>query len=203
MLSAVGHLSDRELLDRLKHLAECERKATTSLIAHLAELDERRLYLAEGYSSLFTYCVQVLHLSEHAAYGRIQAARAVRRFPVLLDLLDEGSVNLTTVGLLAAHLTPNNYRELLDIARYKGKRQVEEVVAKLRPQPPVAASVRRLPTASRTSASASHNAATSLQATNGGERVASPALLPPTAPPLRARPAVRHPARFSVLQGAV
>ncbi len=39
-----------------------------------------------------------LHLSEHAAYGRIAAARAVRRFPIILERLGEGSVTLTTVG---------------------------------------------------------------------------------------------------------
>ena len=69
ILSAVNQLSNDELLKRVKNLAEREREATASLIAHFAELDERRLYLAEGYSSLFTYCTQVLHLSEHAAYG--------------------------------------------------------------------------------------------------------------------------------------
>jgi hypothetical protein len=35
------------------------------LLALLMELDARRLYLGEGCSSLFTYCTQVLHLSEH------------------------------------------------------------------------------------------------------------------------------------------
>ncbi|MBI2246717.1 MAG: hypothetical protein HYU65_02075 [Armatimonadetes bacterium] len=74
MLSSVSQLSNHELLARVKHLAEREREATASLIAHLAELDERRLYLAEGCSSLFTYCTQVLHLSEHAAYGRMLAS---------------------------------------------------------------------------------------------------------------------------------
>ena len=54
MLSAVAQLSDTELIAQVKHLAEREREATASLIAHLAELDERRLYLAEGCSSLFT-----------------------------------------------------------------------------------------------------------------------------------------------------
>ena len=47
-------------------LAAEERKATAQLIAALAELDARRLYLGEGCSSLFTYCTTVLHLSEHA-----------------------------------------------------------------------------------------------------------------------------------------
>jgi hypothetical protein len=45
------------------------------------ELDTRRLYLGEGCSSLFTYCTQVLHLSEHAAYNRIETARAARFSP--------------------------------------------------------------------------------------------------------------------------
>ena len=63
ILAAVNQLSNDELLERVKSLAEQEREATASLIAHLAELDARRLYLAEGYSSLFTYCTQVLCLS--------------------------------------------------------------------------------------------------------------------------------------------
>lgn len=92
MLSSVAQLSNQELLAQVKRLAAREREATAILIAHLAELDERRLYLAEGYSSLFAYCTQVLHLSEHAAYGRIEAARIVRRFPVILEMLEQGSV---------------------------------------------------------------------------------------------------------------
>jgi hypothetical protein len=41
--------------------------------ASLAEMDVRRLCLAQGYSSLFVYCTRALHLSEHAACGRIEA----------------------------------------------------------------------------------------------------------------------------------
>src|SRR6267378_3987773 len=61
------HLSDDDLVIAVKSLARCEREATASLIAHLAELDARRLYLGAGFSSLFTYCCSVLHLSEPAA----------------------------------------------------------------------------------------------------------------------------------------
>src|SRR3972149_6715649 len=74
MMLSLADLSDQDLLARTMHLAADERQATALLIAHLAELDARRLYLAEGSSSLFTYCTQVLRLSEHAAYGRIEAA---------------------------------------------------------------------------------------------------------------------------------
>ena len=81
-----AHLSNRDLLAQLKRLAQSERDATAALIAALAEVDARRLYLGEGCSSLFTYCTQVLHLSEHAAYGRIEAARAARNHPMVLRL---------------------------------------------------------------------------------------------------------------------
>ena len=81
------------------------------MIALLSQLDARRLYLGEGCASLFAYCTQVLRLSEHAAYGRIEAARTARKFPIVLDLLTDGSVTLTAVTLLAPHLTPVNHLE--------------------------------------------------------------------------------------------
>lgn len=61
-------LSDSELLARLQRLAQTERRVTSALVSHLAEIDRRKLYLREGCSSLFVYCMRVLHLSEHAAY---------------------------------------------------------------------------------------------------------------------------------------
>jgi hypothetical protein len=73
--AVVRQLSDREVLARVHDAVRDERVATARLIALLMELDERRLYLSEGCSSLFTYCTQVLHLSEHAAYNRIETAR--------------------------------------------------------------------------------------------------------------------------------
>lgn len=148
LLASAARLSDADLTAEVKRLARLEREATVVLIAHLAELDRRRLYLAAGCSSLFTYCTRVLHLSEHAAYRRIEAARLARRLPAVLERLAEGTVTLTTVGLLAPYLTPQNHRDLLDRIRHKSRRQVEIVVAELRPQPPVPELVRRLPTPS-------------------------------------------------------
>jgi hypothetical protein len=139
-------LSDRDLLTTVSALAAEERGATATLIAALAEVDARRLYRGERCSSLFTYCTQILHLSEHAAYGRIEAARAARRFPIILDLLADGSITLTTVTLLAPHLTVDNCGRLLAEATYKSRREIEHMVAGLRPQPSVATSIRKLPT---------------------------------------------------------
>ena len=140
--SALGQLSGRDLLAQVQHAAQAERQAIAHLIALLMELDARRLYLGEGFSSLFTYCTQALHLSEHAAYNRIETARAARRFPMILELVAEGAVTLTTVRLLAPHLTPENHRDVLAQARHKSKRDIEWLVANLRPQPDVPAAIR-------------------------------------------------------------
>ena len=146
IFAAAAALSDDALLRRVTLLAGREREACVELVAHLAELDTRRIYLAQGYGSLFSYCTGALRLSEHAAYNRIEAARAARRFPVILDLLADGSVNLTTVRLLAPHLTPENHRDVLAEACGLGKREIELLVARLSPRPDVGASIRRLPT---------------------------------------------------------
>jgi hypothetical protein len=138
-------ITDAELLTAVARAAAHERSATVQLIALLAELDARRLYLDEGCSSLFTYCTQILRLSEHAAYGRIEAARCVRRFPIVLDMLAEGALTLTTAGLPAPHLTLDISQEVLATARHKSRRAVEQIVASLRPLPPVPSSVRELP----------------------------------------------------------
>ena len=138
-------LSDRDLLDATARSVDCERRSTADLLALLAELDARKLYLGEGYSSLFTYCTLALHLSEPAAYSRITAARAARRLPIILMLLAEGAITLTTVSLLAAHLTDDNHEALLDAARHKSKRDVERLIACLYPQPDIPSSIRKVP----------------------------------------------------------
>jgi hypothetical protein len=60
-------LSNTDLLIELRRSVAVDRNATAHVIELLAEVDARRLYLAEGCSSLFTYCTDALHLSEHAA----------------------------------------------------------------------------------------------------------------------------------------
>ena len=139
------NLSDEDLLTVVKRLALAERNATAQLVRSLGEIDARRLYLSQGCPSLFVYCTRVLQLSEHAAYGRIKAARAARTVPLVLSLLEDGAITLTTVTLLAAHLTPENCVATLGEARNKNKRQVEELVARLRPAPDVPAVLRKLP----------------------------------------------------------
>jgi len=115
------------------------------IIAHLAAVEERRLHLEAGSSSLFDYCCQRLRLSESEAFHRITAARLARRFPAIFGLIEQRSVHLTAVCLLRDYLTPENHRELLEEASGKTKLQVQELLARRFPRPEVASTIRKLP----------------------------------------------------------
>lgn len=147
LLASIRRLSDTDLVARVQELATGERRATVLLVAHLAELDTREAHFRAGHGSLFAYCRDVLALSEQEAYNRIAVGRAARRFPVILELLEGGAVSLTTVRLLAPHLTPANHQSVLESARWKTKLQVEEIAAALWPRADVPSLVRKLPTA--------------------------------------------------------
>ena len=146
MMTNASRLDNAALTAELSRLARCEREATAALIVHLAEFDARRLHEGEGYSSLFQYCMAVLHLSEDAVYNRISAVRAARRYPAIIEGLESGALSLTTVRLLAPHLTSENHAGLLAAASGKGKQAVEELLACRFPQADVVARVRKVPT---------------------------------------------------------
>lgn len=129
---SLQELSDQALLKTAEDLAHHERIATAELIAALGEVDERKLYLGQGCSSMSSYCTRVLHLSEHAAYDRIEAARFGREFPVVLDRLRCGALTLTNLRLLGPFLKADTVEPLLDAAAHKSKHDVKALVGELR-----------------------------------------------------------------------
>src|SRR5262245_49822616 len=104
-IPAPSQLSNPDLLAEIKRLARDERDATARLVAHLAELEQRKLHFAEGYSSLFDYCTGALGMSEDEAFFRMRAARVARQFPAVVDMLAAGSIHLSTIRLISTHLT--------------------------------------------------------------------------------------------------
>ena len=59
----------------------------------------------------------MLHLSEHAAYGRIEAARAGRRFPLILERLADGTLTLTASPPVVRPLAPERYKVQFTMSR--------------------------------------------------------------------------------------
>jgi len=142
---ALTLVSDDELLRRLAALLRQSRGTEADLVAHIGEVDARRLYAREASPSMFAWCTERLHLSEAEAYLRIAAARASREHPMLLTMLADGRLHLTAIAKLAPHLTPENRHGLLERAAHKTKREVEELIAEVAPRPDAPALMRKLP----------------------------------------------------------
>jgi hypothetical protein len=183
---ALQALTDDELLHRLSDLLGQSRRVEADLVAHIGEVDERRLYAREAAPSMFVYCTMRLGLSEAEAYLRIEAARAVRRYPKVLEMLREGRLHLSAIAKLAPHLTPDNCDGLLQRAAGQSKRRVEELVAELAPRPDVAARVRKLPDRPTVAAADSHLRPTA-------PAVPPPQLRPDGVPPAPIPPSPRPP----------
>lgn len=139
------HVADDDLLGRLVSLLGDSRRAESDLVAHIGEVDERRLYAREASPSMFAYCTEVLHFSEAEAYLRITAARAAREHPEILEMLGDGQLHLSGIAKLAPHLTRENAAVLLARAAHRSKRQIEELLAEIAPRPDAPAAARRLP----------------------------------------------------------
>ena len=131
---SLSHLPDATLLRDLAALVTQDRVTTAAMLAHLAEVDARRLYLPAAYPSMYAYCVGELRLAEDAACKRIQAARAARRFPAIFPAVADGRLHLTAVCLLAPYLTPENAGELLAAAAGKSKGEIEAWLAQRFPR---------------------------------------------------------------------
>lgn len=121
------HLSDAELVAGVNRLVQEHRVLTAELLAHIAEMDERKLdhispLLKHACSSMFVYVTDRLHLPEASAYKHINVGRVARKFPLIFDLLEAGHTHLSNLVLLAPHLNEDNHRDLLSAVRHKSKR---------------------------------------------------------------------------------
>ena len=182
----LGSVSDDGLRSQLTCLLASGYRTEARIIAHLAEVDERKLYLKDGSESLFAYCTLRLALSSSEAFHRTTAARIARRYPIVFSLIEQRQLHLTAVCLLRDYLTHQNHRELLAEASGKTKLQVQELIARRFPRPGVSSGVRKLPDRPAR-APAEANPGPPLRASavfpNAPIAPSAPALMAPQAPP--------------------
>ncbi len=143
---SLTHLSDCTLLHDLAALVTQDRATTAAMLAHLAEVDARKLFLPAAYPSMFAWCLGELKLSEDSAFKRIAAGRAARRFPGIFTMVADGRLHLSGVVQLAPHLTTENVDKLLAAAAGRTKAQIERLIAERFPRPDMPCVLRALDT---------------------------------------------------------
>ncbi len=93
-------LKNSELDSRIKSLARQERELLTQILHVIKEIDNRRLYLEMGYSSLFAYLSESVGYSPTSAQRRIDAARLLNEIPSLSGKIESGEIHLTQACMI-------------------------------------------------------------------------------------------------------
>jgi hypothetical protein len=145
---ATSHFSNDGLRRDLKTRVASDCMSTAVLLTRIAEFDERKLHLQDGFPSIYAYCIHELHFSVGAAYKRINAARTARRFPAVLMAVADGRVHLSAVVTLATHLTSGNVDELLAAATHKTRAEIEDLLAQRFPRPDLPERLQAIPSPS-------------------------------------------------------
>ena len=106
-----------------------EKSRIAEGLALIAVIDERRDYLAAGYSCMRSYCMGRLRMSEDRALRRIQVARVALRFPEVFECLADGRLSVATAAVLAPHLEPETAASLLEAAAFLSRPEISRMLA--------------------------------------------------------------------------
>lgn len=135
------NLSDTALVAELRSLVSREREMVTTILKYLREVEERKLFLTRGYSSLFAFCTGELGYSEPEAQLRIQSMRLMRLVPDVCTQIERGQLSMS----VAAQIQSAAKREGLKIAQTQelvkelsgsSKREAEKKLAEKFPETP-------------------------------------------------------------------
>ncbi|MBI2520140.1 MAG: hypothetical protein HYV97_06975, partial [Bdellovibrio sp.] len=73
------NLKNEVLVQNAKNLVREENRILSKVLAHLLEIESRKLYLELGYGSLFQFAVKELGYSEASAMRRIEGMRFLKK----------------------------------------------------------------------------------------------------------------------------
>jgi len=131
------HLSEVQLLTQTKTAALTEQSATFALLEYLCEIDQRRAYASELYSSLFDYLVRGLNYSESQSAERVAAVRLMRQNEEARESIQTGKLTLTSAAQIQRFIqterkvsnqpvTPERANVIIETCSGKSKREVEK-----------------------------------------------------------------------------
>ena len=133
------HLSHNDLIANFSDLVQKERQITAQVLACIAEIDRRKLYLEKGYSSLFDFLVRDYGYSPGAAMRRVDGARLLRELPDVKDKIERGSLTLSQANQIqrAARemkkaeraLSTEEKQELILQIEHANKKETEKILA--------------------------------------------------------------------------
>jgi len=134
MLEFTQGLPALEVHQRARAARSLQGKAHHLLAHWLLEVDERKLYLELGSSSVYQYAELSLHLEGHTVAEYLRTARALKHFPLLSEAYQSGSLSASKLREITRVVTKETEPYWLDVARNSTTRQIEKREGAVRPR---------------------------------------------------------------------
>jgi hypothetical protein len=92
---SLQRIDKHQLLRDFSQLVDKDRRDTATMLAYIAEIDRRKLYLEHAFPSMFAFCTKRFHMSEAIAAKRIRAGRTACGFPCIFRMIARGELHLS------------------------------------------------------------------------------------------------------------
>ncbi|MFS4460277.1 HNH endonuclease [Bdellovibrio sp. HCB2-146] len=140
----IKSLTDNEIISRVERMVRSERQIVECMIWHLQEIQDRKLFIQMGYTSLFECLVKHFKYSEPVAYTRISALKIINAVPEVAEALNSGEVSLTTLSMAQSFIRKQEKQtgekvskeqkiQFLESIRNKSTKEVNQVLAEINP----------------------------------------------------------------------
>jgi 5-methylcytosine-specific restriction endonuclease McrA len=126
------------------NLSKQFHQTENELLEVLGQIDEQKVYLQLGYSSLFQYSVSALGLSEQKAYALMKVSRKSKEIPELKANIQNGSLSVSKAIRIVSVIKPGNQKVWIEKAKTLPKVELEKEIASLHPEVVTKETVRRL-----------------------------------------------------------
>ena len=129
-MQSLAHLSDDELIAELTACCSDTRRSNVRTLVFLAEVETRQLYLRAAASSMWDYSRRILRMSHGAAHRNVCVARLCRKYPFLLERIEQGESHISTLAHIASFITADNVHELVDETSGMNRMHVDLVLGR-------------------------------------------------------------------------
>ncbi len=144
-MTSLSHRPASAITARLWEIRKGERAFLVEFLDNLIEMEERRIAVELGFSSVFVYCAEHLRMPKATTWRRTTCAKLMARFPIVREYLADGRLCERTLPYLRDVLEEERLTEILDRAAGRTEEQIKLLVAALAPQPAKPDLFRKLP----------------------------------------------------------
>ena len=104
---------EKAVHERLVRAAKLFKRAESELLEAVQKAESLKLFRCFGYSSLFSYVVGELGLSENVAFMVINVGRKAEQVPELKQAIQQGELSLSKAKKITSVITAANQAEWL------------------------------------------------------------------------------------------